>query len=428
MEDFPLTAQIAALIVLLVLSGFFSMAETAMMAANRYHLRAREKAGKRSAKLALALLAKTSKLLGIILLFNTLFNAAAATLAGLITVKLFGTENWALGAGTLIITLIILVFAEITPKVLGASYPDKLAMGASLLLSPLLRFFNPVVSVVNWLVTGALRLLRLRTSAGHEAELMSPEELRALVLEASHLIPRQHQTMLVNILDLEHISVEDIMKPRGEIEAIDIQAPFEEIKQQLATSFHTRLPVYDGDPGNVIGIIHQRRLLAEVLSDELDLPMLRQQLVEPYFIPAASSIYAQLQFFKENRQRLGLVVDEYGEIEGLLTLEDIIEEIIGKFTTSMPARHNELAWTQVDGADSALIDGACTLRQLNRELDLDLPLTGPKTLNGLIIDYLQDIPEAGVGVKIAGVAMEILQTQDRRVRLVRIFRPAEIKV
>jgi len=423
LEDTPLTAQIAALIVLLVFSGFFSMAETAMMAANRYHLRARQRAGKRGAKLALELLAKTSKLLGIVLLFNTLFNAAAATLAGLITVRLFGEEKWALGVGTLMITFIILVFAEITPKVLGAAYPDKLAMGVSHLLAPLLRLFNPVVSVVNWMVTGALRLMHLRTSGGHEAEQMSPEELRALVLEASRLIPRQHQSMLLNILDLEHISVEDIMKPRGDIEAIDIQAPLDEIKQQLATSFHTRLPVYDGDPGNVIGIIHQRRLLADVLSDALNLQMLRQQLVEPYFIPAATSIYAQLQFFKENRQRLGLVVDEYGEIEGLLTLEDIIEEVVGKFTTSMPARHAELLWSDADGPASALVDGACTLRQLNRDLELNLPIDGPKTLNGLIVEYLQDIPESGVSLKIAGVAMEILQTQDRRVRTVRVFRP-----
>ena len=396
-----------------------------MMAANRYHLRAKLAAGQRGAKLALDLLAKTSKLLGIILLFNTLFNAAAATLAGLITVRLFGEEKWALGVGTLLITFIILVFAEITPKVLGASYPDKLAIGASHLLSPLLRIFNPVVSVVNWLVTGALQMLRLRTSGGHEIEQMSPEELRALVLEASHLIPRQHQSMLMNILDLEHISVEDIMKPRGEIEAIDIRAPFDDIRQQLATSFHTRLPVYDGDPGNVIGVIHQRRLLADVLTDDFDPEMLRSQLVEPYFIPAATSIYAQLQFFKENRQRLGLVVDEYGEIEGLLTLEDIIEEIIGKFTTSMPARSAELAWAEDDDSVSALVDGACTLRQLNRELGLDFPLDGPKTLNGLILEYLQDIPESGVGVKIAGVAMEIVQTQDRRVRMVRVFRPQQ---
>ena len=395
-----------------------------MMAANRYHLRARQRAGQRGAKLALDLLAQTSKLLGIILLFNTLFNAAAATLAGLITVRLFGEEKWALGVGTLIISFIILVFAEITPKVIGASYPDRMTMGVSYVLSPLLRLFNPVVSVVNWLVTGALRALRLRTGGAHDAEQMSPEELRGLVLEASHLIPRQHQSMLLNILDLERISVADIMRPRGEIEAIDLQAPFEEVRQQLATSFHTRLPVYDGDPGNVIGIIHQRRLLGDVLNDELNPAMLRTQLAEPYFIPAATSIYAQLQFFKENRQRLGLVVDEYGEIEGLLTLEDIIEEIIGKFTTSVPARQAELSWAETDGLASALVDGGCTLRQLNRELALNFPLDGPKTLNGLIIEYLQDIPESGVGVKIAGVAMEIVQTQDRRVRMVRLLRPA----
>ena len=394
-----------------------------MMAANRYRLRAAAQSGQRGAKLALELLAKANKLLGIILLFNTLFNAASATLAGLITVRLFGEEKWALGSGTLIITFVILVFAEITPKVIAATYADRLAVSVSYALAPLLRLFNPVIALVNLLVTGMLRIMRLKTGTGHLAEL-SPQELRALVFEASQFIPHQHQTMLLNLLDLEHISVEDIMKPRGEIEAIDIGAPLEKIREQLGTSFHRRLPVYEGDPGNVIGLLHQRRLLADALSGEFNHAKLREQMAEPYFIPAATPIYAQLQFFKENRQRFGLVVDEYGEIEGLVTLEDIIEEIIGKFTTSMPSGSSELTWTEVDGEISVLVDGGRGLRELNRSLDLKFPLDGPKTLNGLILGHLQDIPESGLSVKIDGVAMEIVQTQDRRIRMVRIFQPA----
>lgn len=395
-----------------------------MMAANRYRLRAAAQSGQRGAKLALELLAKTNKLLGIILLFNTLFNAATATLAGFITVRLFGEEKWALGAGTVVITFVILVFSEITPKVIAATYADRLAIGVSHVLAPLLRIFNPVIAMVNLLVTGVLGLMRLKTGIGHEAKL-SPQELRALVLEASHFIPHQHQTMLLNLLDLEHISVEDIMKPRGEIEAIDIGAPLENIREQLGTSFHRRLPVYEGDPDNVIGIILQRRLLADALAGELNHARLREQLADPYFIPAATPIYAQLQFFKENRQRLGLVVDEYGEIEGLVTLEDIIEEIIGKFTTSMPTGSAELAWAEVDGEKGVLVDGSRNLRELNRALDLNFPLDGPKTLNGLILEHLQDIPESGLSVKIGGVPMEIVQTQNRRIRMVRIFQPAD---
>jgi Mg2+/Co2+ transporter CorB len=210
------------------------------------------------------------------------------------------------------------------------------------------------------------------------------------------------------------------MVPRGDIERIDIEAPIEEIQAQLATSYHTRLPVVTGDPGNVIGILHQRRLLASLLKAPLDIETLRDQLGEPYFIPAATPVYTQLQFFRENRQRQGLVVDEYGELLGLVTLEDIIEEIVGKFTTTMPGATAEFSWDE-DG--TTLVDGSHSLRELNRVLDLDLPLEGPKTLSGLVVEYLQDIPETDVCLRIAGVAMEIVQTQDRRIKIVKLFRP-----
>jgi Mg2+/Co2+ transporter CorB len=419
--DVPLSAQFAALGVLLIISGFFSLAETAMMAANRYRMRHLAQGGHRGARLALDLLARTDKLLGVILLFNNLINAAAATLVSVIAIQLFGEAEWALGAGTLLVTFLILVFAEITPKVIGAGNADRLAPAVSFILSPLLRLFQPVVWFVNLFVGALLFLTRMKPRSNEDVPHFSPEELRTLVLEAGHFIPHQHQSILLNLFDLESITVEDIMVPRGMFEAIDLAAPIEVIRQQLATSYHARLPVYEADPGNVIGILQQRRLLGALLAGSLSKESLREHLAEPYFIPAATPVYAQLQFFQENQERLGLIVDEYGEIEGLVTLEDIIEELIGKFTTRLPDSSGAIAWSQ---NGSALVDGGRSVRELNRKLGLALPLEGAKTLNGLILEHFQDIPETGVSLKIAGVAMEIIQTQDRMVKTVRLFRPA----
>lgn len=419
MGEIPLPAQLVALAVLLVLSGFFSLAETAMMAVNRHRLRAA--AGHhRGAQLATRLLAQTDRLLGVILLFNNLINAAAATLVSVITIEFFGDEKWALGAGTLAVTFLILVFSEITPKVIGAAYPDLLAPRVSYALVPLLRLFHPIVWFINLFVQSLLRLMRLEPRADDSAPHMAPEELRALVLESSGMIPLQHRSILVNLFDLEDVTVDDVMTPRGEMEAIDVGASIDDIRSQLATSFHTRLPIFEGDPGNVIGILHQRRLLASALGGGFDHAVLRRELVEPYFIPSGTGIYAQLQFFRDNRQRLGLVVDEYGELLGLVTLEDIIEEIIGKFTTGMPGSTADTCW---DEAGTAMVDGSHSLREINRALDIALPVDGPKTLNGLIVEHLQDIPELGVGLRIAGVAMEIVQTEDRRIKTVKLHRP-----
>lgn len=421
MIDVPLSAQFAALGVLLIVSGFFSLAETAMMAANRYRLRHLAQGGHRGARLALDLLARTDKLLGVILLFNNLINAAAATLVSVIAIQLFGEAEWALGAGTLLVTFLILVFAEITPKVVGAGNADRLAPAISFILAPLLRLFQPVVWFVNLFVKALLFLTRMKPRSSEDLPHLSPEELRTLVLEAGHFIPHQHQSILLNLFDLESITVEDIMVPRGMFEAIDLAAPIEDIRQQLATSYHARLPVFEADLNNVIGILQQRRLLGALLAGSLGKESLREHLSEPYFIPAATPVYAQLQFFQENQERLGLVVDEYGEIEGLVTLEDIIEELIGKFTTSLSDSSGAIAWSQ---NGSALVDGGRSVRELNRKLNLALPLDGAKTLNGLILEHFQDIPETGVSLKIAGVAMEIIQTQDRMVKTVRLFKPA----
>ncbi len=420
MDDIPLAALAGTLVLLLIFSAFFSMTETSMMAANRYRLRHLASQGHRGARLALDLLARTDKMLGVILLGNNLINVGAATLVSIITIELFGEEKWALGIGTLVTTFAILVFSEITPKIIGAAYADRLALVLGYLLWPLLRAAYPVVWFVNLFASGLLKVFGLKPGTGQESSRLSPEELRAMVLESSHAIPHQHRDILLNMFELEQVTVADIMVPRGDMEFIDIEAPIEEIQTQLATSYHTRLPVVAGDPGNIVGILHQRRLLGSALSGALDRDALRAQLVEPYFIPSATPVYAQLQFFRDNRQRQGLVVDEYGELLGLVTLEDIVEELVGKFTTSMPGASAESVW-DADGA--TLVDGGHSLRELNRRLGLDLPLDGPKTLSGLIVEHLQDIPETDVCLRIGGVAMEIVQAQDRRIKIVKLFRP-----
>jgi Mg2+/Co2+ transporter CorB len=421
-ESSPLSANFIALAVLLICSGFFSMAETAMMASNRHRLRIAAKQGSRGAKLAILLLSKTDRLLGVILLGNTLLNAASATLTGYIVLRLFEGERWALEIGTLFVTFCQLVFSEITPKVVGATHPEWLAQRISFVLVPLQRVAYPAVWFVNLFVQPILKLLRQDAMTEGET-IMSPEELRALVLESGQFIPQQHRAILVNLFDLESITVEDIMTPRGEIEAIDLQAPMEELRQQVTTGFHSRMLVYDGEPGNVVGVLQLRRLIGAAFDGQLTLEEIREALATPYFIPASTPVYNQLQFFRDNRQRLGIVVDEYGELLGLVTLEDIIEELIGKFTTGAPDDHHVVRW---DEEGSAMVDGARTLRSLNRELDLELPLDGPKTLNGLILEHFEDIPEAGVSVRIAGVAMEIVQTQNRRIKVVKVQRPRAI--
>jgi Mg2+/Co2+ transporter CorB len=246
------------------------------------------------------------------------------------------------------------------------------------------------------------------------------EELRSVVLESANFMPKKHQSILMNLFDLERITVEDVMTPRAQIETIDLEAPIEQIMQQLATSYHTRLLVYRGELGNIAGILHLRRVLRLVQSGELDAERLARLLIAPYYIPASTPLFAQLQYFQENHQRFALVVDEYGELLGLVTVEDIIEELIGEFTSTAPARANRLAWDEDGGS---LVEGSSALRELNRKLGLNLPMDGPKTLNGLILEHFQDIPEAGVSLKIAGVPMEVVQTLDRVVKTVRLFRP-----
>jgi Mg2+/Co2+ transporter CorB len=274
--------------------------------------------------------------------------------------------------------------------------------------------------IINLFVRFLLWILRIPAEPKAQQRL-SMEELRTLVLESGQFMPKKHQSILVNLFDLEAITIEDVMTPRAQIEAIDLEAPTERILAQLSTAYHTRLPAYRGELNNLAGILHLRKVMHLVRSHEFDGNALAELAAEPYFVPAGTPVFAQLQYFQENHQRIALVVDEYGELQGLVTLEDIIEEIIGEFTTTAPVKSEILSWSK-DG--SALVEGSSALRELNRKLELAFPLEGPKTLNGLILEHLQDIPEAGVAVKIAGVPMEIVQTQDRVIKTVRLFRPA----
>ena len=421
MDDTSLGVLLGLLAVLLLLSAFFSISETSMMALNRYRLKHMAQQGHRGALLATALLAHTDKLLGVILLGNNLINAAAATLVTLISIRLLGNNEVALTIGTLSVTFAILVFSEITPKVIGATHPERIAFAASHILSPLLKLAYPIIWFVNLFVSSILWLLRIKTHDNSQASQLSMEEMRTLVLEAGHFIPQKHQSILLNLFELQQITVDDSMTPRNQIDAINIDDEPEDIVRALSTSHHTRLPVYQNTLDQIIGIVHIRKVLHAIQSGKLSHDMIREAMRDPYFIPAGTPLLAQLQQFQEKHRRSALVVDEYGELLGLVTLEDILEEIVGEFTTSAPGQTSH--YRQEESGDW-LVEGSSLLRDLNRKLRLSLPTDGPKTLNGLILEHLEDIPEAGTSLRIAGHTLEILQTQDRIVKMVRITPPA----
>lgn len=406
---------------LLLISGFFSIAETSLMSLNRYRLRHLVKEGNRGARLASALLSKTDKLLGVILLCNNFANAASATLVTIITVELFGEGEWVLMAGTLAVTFAILVFSEISPKVLAAAYPERLGILCSYILYPLLKLLYPVVWFINLFVTGLLRILRVRVNFEETAQALTMDELRSIVTDAGHFMPKKHRAILLNLFDLEKITVDDVMTAHTMVETIDFDAPLENIIQRISSSHHTRLPVQQGEQEEIIGILHIRKVINQIrLQSEqlLDKDVLREAIAEPYFVPSGTPLYTQIQQFQENQQRIALVVDEYGEFKGLITLEDILEELIGDFTTQSPSRFSSYR-KEADG--SWLVDGSSALRDLNKKLNLQLPLDGPRTLNGLILEYFEDIPEPNTSFRIGTHTIEIIQTQDRIVKSVKIF-------
>jgi Mg2+/Co2+ transporter CorB len=418
LDDFSTATLFGILLLLLVCSAFFSGSETSMMAINRHRLNHLIRKGNKSAKLTSQLLGKIDKLLGSILLGNTLLNVAAATLTEFIILRLYGHNELAMLIGTLLITLMLLIFSEILPKIIAASYPERVALPSSYLLTPLITLFHPVVSVASAIVKAVLWLMHIKIQTDQSKQKVTLEELRGMVLEAEHFMPRQHQKMLLNLVDLERITVNHVMIPRNQIESLNINADRGVLHEQIITCHHTLLPVFENTPGNIIGILHIKRVPALLQDQHLEPAQLKEVLQEPYFIPSDTPLLQQLQQFQQRHTRLGLVVDEYGELLGLVTLENILEEIVGEFTTHSPAQTGKFL-RQDDG--SFLLEGSSSLRELNRKLELHLPLDSAKTLNGLILEHLEDIPETGTSLKIAGYPIEIIQTQDRIVKVARLF-------
>ena len=424
MSIVPLWAHLLALAVLLLVSAFFSIAETAMMSINRLRLRHLVRQGNVAARRTQLLLDRTDRLLSVILIGNNLANTAATSLVAALSIYDLGAQQWGLAAATVLIAFLILVFSEVTPKIIGASYPEPIALASSFVLRPILWVATPLVWFVNLFVQVILRVLRVSTTRGADAQRVTPEELRTLVLEGSSFIPVQHRSMLLNVFDLEALSVDDVMTPRASIEGIDLDQPLEAILEQLTTCYHNKLPVYEGDISRAVGILHVRKMLPLLAEGNPAVETVRELLVEPYWIPTGTSLLQQLQMFQENRQRLGLVVDEYGDLLGLVTVDDIVEEIVGEFTTQAPGSGaSSLRW----GPNGQIIvDGAASLRQLNRRLALALPLDGPKTLNGLLLERLEQIPDGPCCLQLPGCNVEIVQIHDQAVRSVRLIRVSVI--
>ena len=415
MEDIPLGVLAGCLALSLLLAAFFSIAETSMMAVNRYKLATLAGNGHGGAQRAQRLLAETDKLLGVILLGSTVSTAGAATLATLTARHLLGDDKWVLGAATLVVSFALLIFSEISPKVVGANYADRIAPAVAYVLVPMLRVAYPFVWFVNLFVGAMLRALHLDQRVAEQK--LTQEEVRALVLEGSRYLPPKHHTMLVNLLDLEKITVDDVMTPRREIDALDIEDPVEELRSKLETGFHSRVPVCRGQPDNIIGVLMVRQVLHRWSDEDWTAEDLLPVLRPPYYVPSGTPLLTQLQNFQESRQRLGLVVDEYGELLGLIALEDILEEIVGEFATNAPG-----ADTLARDADgSVVVEGSTLLRTLNRRLGTAFPSDGPRTLNGLILEHFGDIPEAGVSMRVGNHGIEILHTQDRAVKTVRVL-------
>jgi Mg2+/Co2+ transporter CorB len=419
LNDWPWWAQVALVVLLLAISAFFSITETSMMAANRHRIRHLANRGNRGAQNTQNLLSKTEELLSVILIGNNVVNTIVPVLLTGIALHAFGNNASVLSISTGVAAVLIIIFCEITPKVIGATYPERIAVFASWIIRPLTVILKPIMWLINVFVIALLKVMRIDTKANQNTQ-MTPEELRSVVLESTHFIPNKHRSILVNLFNLESIQVDDVMTPRARMEVLDISKPIEDVIHQLETCYHNKLPVCDEDSDRVIGILAVRKALSLLGDEDLQHQHFKDLLSEPYFIPSGTPVLQQLQFFQENQERIGLVVDEYGVVQGLVTIEDILEELIGEFTTSLPDLAIKTKWLE---DDTYIADGTASLRDLNRLLNLDLPTDGPKTLNGLLIEILEDIPDNNVSVKVGDVVMEIIQVDEQIIKTVRIYQP-----
>ncbi len=421
MNEVPLTWLFAALTALLALSAFFSGSETALLTMNRYRLKHRADHGHRGARIARKLLERPDRLIGLILLGNNFVNILASSLATVIALRLGGEAAIGIAAGLL--TLVILIFSEVTPKTLATLHPEAIAYPAAYVYAPLLKVLYPVIWFVNLFTNGILRLIGVSLEGG-QGSALSREELRTVVNEAGAMIPERSRSMLVAILDLERATVEDIMIPRNDVDGIDIQDSEDEIIQALRNASYTRMPLFDGGIDNVIGLFHARHALQALLERDFSKERLREIASEPYYIPEGTPLYQQLLNFQRGRRQVGLVVDEYGDFLGLITLTDLLEEIVGEFTTD-PA--DSIREVYRDETGQLLIDCSIGVRELNRALHWDLPTHGPKTLNGLILEYMETIPEPGTSLKLRGHPLEIIQTTENAVKTVKVPAPPSRK-
>lgn len=417
MDDIATSTLFTVLAILIFLSAYFSSSETGMMSINRYRLKHLENEGHSGAKRVTKLLERTDRLIGLILIGNNLVNIAAASVATILCVRLFG-DVWGLVVANFGLTLVILIFAEVTPKTVAALYPEKIAFPSSFVLLPLMFLLYPFVYLINGICNGILVLLRI-SPINDEGQNLSREELRTVVHEAGALIPQKHQDMLVGILDLEKVTAEDIMIPRSEIVSIDINDDWKDIQRQLVNAQHTRVLLYRDSIDDAVGFVHMRDALRLLSKDQFTKATLLRAVREIYFTPESTPLHTLMYQFQAVKERIGLVVDEYGDIQGLVTLEDILEEIIGDFTTSILPTYSKEANVQQDG--SVLVDGSANLRELNKEMDWHLPTEGPKTLNGLILEHLEDIPDANISMRLAGYPMEIIEIKDNMIKTVRIL-------
>ncbi|WP_253448388.1 HlyC/CorC family transporter [Halomonas sp. Y3] len=415
-DDFPLGLLFSLLFLLICLSAFFSSSETGMMSINRYRLSHQANSGERRAQRVVRLLARPDRLIGVILIGNNFINNLAASIATIIAIHYFG-EVTGPAVATALLTITILIFAEVTPKTYAAVTPERIAYPASRVLEPLLKLLYPLVWLVNVISNGLLRLLGVKSIDG-SGDHLTRDELRTVVHEAGTLIPQRHQAMLLSILDLENVTVNDIMVPRHEVVGIDLDDSLEEILTQIRTSQHTRLPVYKGDINNIIGMLHLRNAARFLSRSEVTKAAIVQEAREPYFIPESTPLHTQLLNFQKQKRRIGIVVDEYGDVEGLVTLEDILEEIVGEFTTDVAGMEQEIH-RQEDG--SHLIDGTANIRDINKTLGWQLPTDGPKTLNGLILEHLEAFPDGPACLQVGSVRMEILEVRDNLITAARCW-------
>jgi len=417
LEDIATSSLFIILGVLILLSAYFSSSETGMMSINRYRLKHLENEGHKGALRVQKLLQRPDRLIGLILIGNNLVNIAAASIATIVCLRLFG-DVWGLAIANFGLTFVILIFAEVTPKTLAALYPEKISFPSSVILLPLMVVLYPFVYLINGICNGLLAIFRIKP-VNDDGKSLSREELRTVVHEAGSMIPKKHQDMLVGILDLEKVSAEDIMVPRSDIVAIDINDEWKAIQKQLVNAQHTKVLLYRDSIDDAVGFVHVRDALRLLSKDQFTKASLLRAVREIYFTPESTPLHTLMYKFQAAKERIGLVVNEYGDIQGLVTLEDILEEIIGDFTTSFLPDHSKEANLQQDG--SVLIDGSANIRELNKELDWQFPTEGPKTLNGLILEYLEDIPEANISLRLAGYPIEVLEMKDNRVKTVRVI-------